>query len=566
MAALTTPIPIPQMERIEQHSMHVECVKLLATALSALDYSVAWETNNDGVCIPPNGIKVAVGQVYRKLRQHPLIGEYIIPDSLANNPDWLGSRGDRILFHGVPTNVTSNHKIHWEAAVMAASVFLRQKYLEVITDMHLWNMGADANASESGIRPVQPSYQPTTSHKSPGFTQKSSYASHSPSPYSNRRSAGWSSDYDDDATDIQENAPERTFFIQNRNDYRLLNPLAIRVLIHGNYRINERAEPGLTEGMIAGGRVNAFDGLVNLDDMAVSLFGMQYRSVTVQAVPEPIPVSDPDSKTAPPPSYDAVSGTIDVCPQIGFLVFHKVTGHTLVFAETGGVTFVRQPHVTGQSTRVEEPQVPSSSFFSGTEGVSHKDAMLLWASTRLAIVSTFGLIKQRILKQHYVHQISRHRTLDSLYQDQIEMTERINHRGVDPNSIASNSSATIVRFSYNDRYSEATVKHFALNQMKDDYTKKQGNGTELYMYHLLHVRQEEVRQREMQAYRKHKNCDQLCCECCCITWCGSKDWCDKGELFPDCPDRGICGCLCTQMCLKYPLMWIASIICCCCCK
>jgi len=558
MAAFTTRIPIPRMEQIEQNAMHVQCVKLLATALTAEDYSVAWTTNNDGVCIPPSGIKNAVSQVYGKLRQHPLIGKYIIPESLADNPDWLGFKGDRILCNEFSTVVTSNHKIHWDAAVMAASVFLRQKYLEVIADMHLWNMGADANASESGIAPVQPSYQPTTSHKSPGFNNKSSYSPHTP-PYSNRQSAGWSSEYDEDATDIQnDEALERTYFIQNRSDYRLLNPRAIRVLLHGNYRINERSEPGLTNGMTMGGRVNAFDGLSNLDDMVVSLFGMQYRSVTVQAA---IPAPATDSKSAAPPSYDDVSGTIDICPQIGFLTFHKEVDHTLVFAETGGVTFVRQPHVTGQSTTVEEPQVPSSNFFSGIGEVSHRDAMLLWASTPLAIISTFGLIKQRILRQHFSSQISRSRTVDALYQDQLDTAERINHRNVDPDSIESNSSATIVRFGYNDRYTEATVKHFALNQMKEDYTKKNGDQTKLYLFHALHVRQEAERQRKMKAYREHKSCEQRCGEACCIFWCGKKDWCEQGELFPDCPTCGVCGILCSWMCLKYPFTYI---LCCCC--
>lgn len=569
MAASMSSIPVPSMDRILQHPLHVECVKLLATALTSVEYGVTWTTDSDGTLAAPSGIRVAVTQVYGKLRQHPLIGKYVIPESLVDNPDWLGSRGDRILSCENQSPVTSK-KIHWEVAVMAASVFLCQKYLEVIADMHLWNMGADSNSSDSGLRPVAPSYQPGVSQKSPGFSAQSTYSPRTSSPYSNRPVGGWDTRYEseEDITTQDDDIPERTYYIQNRSDYRLLNPRAIRVLVHGNYRINEKGEPGRTDGMTVG--VNAFDGLANLNDMAVSLFGMQYRSITVQACQEAIPVSDPDSKTDQlPPSYDATSG-IDVCPQLGFLVFHKEINQGLVFAETGGVTFVRQPHLTGQSTSVEEPLVPSSNFFNGSGLVSAQDAMLLWASTPLPIISAFGLIRKRVLQHAFVKDITRGRTAEDLFEAQLQTAQRINHRGVDPHSLANISSATIVRFGYNEPLTEVTVRHFVLNQMKEDYVKNQGNGTELYMYHLSHARQEAVRQRKMQEYRNHKSYDERCGECCCTVWCG-KDWCESGDDcfgIPDCPESGICGCLCTKLCLKWPFIIIGACICrcCCCCK
>jgi len=237
--AATNMSSIPQIRDIESREAHAHRVKLLATAVCCETYATEWPRNEDGFFTPPQGIQTAIDQMYEKLSQDRLIGKYVIPDQV--NDKWIGIQTDHI-FYSIDRIVDTgtNNAIGWEDAIMAASLFLRQKYLEIIGDMSLWAM--NATTTSPGLR------EPSRVYNTSNLPEKRGVP----------------------AEDEDEIGPaDRTYFLQNRRDVRMLLPSSVRAIVQGNLDLSKT--PSLPDVMVT----TPFAGFSGIDKLSVALGGVQ---------------------------------------------------------------------------------------------------------------------------------------------------------------------------------------------------------------------------------------------------------------------------------------------------
>lgn len=529
MATVINMTNVPQIRDLENEQEHAVRVKTLAAAMCRELYVTEWSRDQDGFFVPPTGIQEAINTVYEQLSNHRLIGKYVIPDQVNNK--WLGIHTDHIFStHQNAVNTGTSKSISWEDAVMAASVFLRQKYLEIIGDISLWKMNASTDSP--GLRNLPAAYNSALPEKQ-----------------------GLSADGEEtvDADDVP-----RTYFLQNRRDYRLLLPTSVRALVQGNVDL-KKAQPLRSEMT-----TTAFSGLSKMDTIAVALGGIQYRTIYVDGAPHrnhstDVELGDDGKPTSPPDYTTAIEMTpltVEVKPIIGLMVIRQCNDDSITMAETGGITFVKQPNVTGSSAEQDVPYAPSDKFFHGVHAVEPVDAVNLLLAVRMAVVFTFGEIRERIANLKYSlpqYKVNKMPTKDILVRDQ-QAAYVVNGRNVPFQYLYPEPSFTMFKSQYGtEGMKEAGIQHYSFTKMVLNYSCTHDSRTSPLRLKVMHdVKRLSEEERERRQQRYHKSCGDRWDDCgycvssaigatCTLVCCGKLKWDDDDCCKP--PKNGLCGLL-----------------------